>query len=92
MSFQFATCERNRALHFLQTVAPDDGIADTPESAGPLLDLVEQDLLRVQDPLMHGNMIAVVAGAKYDDSHEEKVQAVASQFMRTISVARTKKL
>lgn len=92
MYIQFATCERKRALSFLQTAAPNDGITDTPESAGPLLDLVEKDVLRVQDPMMHGNKIAVVAGNKYDDSHEKNVQEVAAQFMRTIKVARTEKL
>ncbi len=60
--FEFATCDRNRALYFLQEVYPSRKIEDTPESAGLLLDLVEQDLIRIQDPLMYGKRIQVVPG------------------------------
>lgn len=67
MAFSFATCNRSSALSFLQRVCPSKGITDTPDSAGPLLDLVEKDLVRVQDPMMHGNRIAVIPGKKWKE-------------------------
>ena len=72
MGFQFATCERSRALGFLQKVYPSRTIADTDDSAGPLLDLVEKDVVRIQDPMMHGNRIQVVPGTKWVEDKETR--------------------
>jgi hypothetical protein len=77
MAFQFATCERKRALEFIQRVYDHD-ISDTPESAGPLLDLVAQDLVRVQDPMMHGTSPQVVPGTKWVESAEMREKVVAA--------------
>jgi hypothetical protein len=62
MNIKFATCERKRALEYIQRVYPSKIITDTPESAGPLLDFVEADMVRIQDPMMYGNRIQVVPG------------------------------
>lgn len=62
---QFATCDRNRALEFIQKVYPSKIITDTPDSAGKLLDFVEQDLVRIEDPMMYGNRIQVVPGKRW---------------------------
>jgi len=72
MNIQFATCERNRALGFIQKVYPSKTITDTPESAGPLLDFVEQDLVRVQDPMMYGSQIQIVPGSKWAENDETR--------------------
>jgi hypothetical protein len=73
MVIQFATCGRREALAFLQKACPTDNITDTAECASPVLDLVEKDILRVQDPMMHGSRIAIIAGKKYGNEHDESV-------------------
>ena len=74
----FATCERKRALNYIQQVYPLKAITDTPDSAGGLLDLVEQDLVRIQDPMMHGSKIAVIPGSKYKEDAEMRAKIVAA--------------
>lgn len=75
MLIQFATCGRREALGFLQRACPAGQIADTAECASPILDLVEKDILRVQDPMMHGSRIAIIAGKKYGDEHDASVKS-----------------
>jgi len=57
MSFAFATCERRRALEFLQKLYPNHAVTDTDESIKDLLDIIEADELRVCDPSFHGGQI-----------------------------------
>jgi hypothetical protein len=57
MNLVFATCERRRALGFLRKLYPGCAVDDTPGSAGPLLDLVEADVLRISDPDFHGGTV-----------------------------------
>ena len=66
----FATCERKRALEYIETVYPSAKITDTPDSAGPLLDLVEKDFVRIQDPMMYGNRIQVIPGKRWIENKE----------------------
>lgn len=74
MNIEFATCERKRALEFIQRVYPSKAITDTPESAGPLLDLVERDIIRIQDPAMYGNRIGVSPNASnWDEKYRDEV-------------------
>jgi len=82
MNIEFATCSRKSALEFLQRVYPSQEITDTPESAGTLLDFVEQDLVRIQDPMMYGNKIQVVPGKKWieDADTREKIVAACRLF------------
>lgn len=76
MDIEFATCERWRALEFIKKVYPSRTITDTPDCAGPLLDLVEKDIVRIQDPLMYGNRIAVSPNAKnWDEKYRDEVIA-----------------
>lgn len=84
MNIQFATCERHRALDFLKRVYPSRVVTDTPESAGPLLDFVERDVVRVQDPMMHSvnGTIQIVPGKHWDESLREEVTSVAAKFAR----------
>ena len=76
----FATCDRNRALGFLQEVYPSRKIEDTPESAGPLLDFVEQDVVRIQDPMMYGKRIQVVPGTNWEEVTRDQVTKACSLF------------
>lgn len=87
MYVEFATCERQRALRYIQHVYPSKTVTDTPDSAGPLLDLVEQDVVRVQDPQMYGPMIAIVPGDKWveDVTKRAEVAAVASTLHERMS-------
>ena len=80
MRVDFATCVRSVALGYLQKVYPSYEITDTPECAGPLLDFVEQDIVRIQDPLMHGNRIAVIPGGKFDEGLRAEIAASAAQL------------
>jgi len=73
MIFHFATCNRQAALGFIQIVYPGKDITDTPESAGPLLDFVEKDIVRIQDPMMYGNRIQVIPGTNWKDDLRDEV-------------------
>ena len=82
MSFNFATCDRNRALGFLQDIYPSQTITDTPESAGQLLDYVEKDIVRIQDPLMHktNGTIQVIPATNWNESHRDGVVSACMLF------------
>ena len=84
MNIEFATCERRRALGYIQQVYPSQTITDTPDSAGPLLDFVEEDLVRIQDPFMYGGNIQVVPGKKWveDDNTRAKIVTACNIFHR----------
>lgn len=80
MILQFATCERKRALDYIQQVYPSKKIEDTPESAGALLDFVEQDVVRIQDPTMYGKNIQVVPGNNWNEDKRGAVVSACSVF------------
>ena len=82
MNIEFATCTRHRALEFIQKACVGQTITDTPDSAGPLLDLVEKDIVRVQDPMMYGSRIGIVPGTKWSENHRDVVLA-AGKLLRS---------
>jgi len=75
MNIHFATNDRAMALRFIRAALPDRQVEDSPSSAGPLLDLVERDIVRVQDPMMHGQTIAIIASDGWTEQHREAVVA-----------------
>lgn len=77
--FNFATCDRQRAFHFLHIVTGEP-VKDEPGAAKELLDLIEKDIVRLQDPSMYGNRIAVLAGTLWDSSHREAVVKACKQI------------
>ena len=77
MRVEFATSVRNEALKYLQKVYPSSVISDTPESAGPMLDLVSKDIIRVQDPYMYGKHIAIVPGNNWVEDAEKRKEITA---------------
>jgi hypothetical protein len=87
VTFHFATCDRVRALEFIRRVYPSyvARISDTPESAGPVLDFVERDVIRIQDPLMHGSTIQVIPGTAWDESERDSVVAACGAMVATIT-------
>ncbi|WP_411887395.1 hypothetical protein [Hydrocarboniphaga effusa] len=82
MSFAFATCDRRRALGFLKTIYPDREVKDTAEDAGPLLDLVEKDIVRISDPAMHGPNAAIIPSTNWNESRRSEVMDVCQRFHR----------
>lgn len=78
MRIEFATCTRETALKFIQQVYPSKVITDTPKSAGPLLDFVEKDIVRIQDPMMYGNRIQVVPGKKWVEDAETRDSIISA--------------
>ena len=73
MSFMFATCERGRALEFLQKLYPSSEITDTEESASDLLDFVEKDIIRITDPSFHTGQI--IQSDNWNDSYMSDIEA-----------------
>lgn len=78
--FQFATCERDRALGFLQKLYPSKTVTDTEASAKAVLDLVEKDVFRIPDPMMHGSNVTIYPSKNWDESKREEYVAVLSRF------------
>jgi hypothetical protein len=74
----FATCERDTALQFLAKLYPSRNIEDSRESAGPLLDLVEADVIRISDPHYHDGQI--VAGKNWDEAKRAEVAMICAAF------------
>jgi hypothetical protein len=74
MPFQFATCDRNSALAFLRKLYPSAALADE----GPtkeLLDLVQADEVRVQDPDFH-RPAEIVPGTKWKEDAARRAEVV----------------
>ena len=78
MNIEFATCERKRALEYIKRVYSSKTITDTADSAGPLLDFVEKDLVRIQDPTMYGKQIQVVPGKNWKENSDIRKQIMAA--------------
>lgn len=57
----FATCERRRALSFIQKLYPGREVKDEG-AVSNVLDFVEADMIRIGDPEFHGGQ--VFEGAK----------------------------
>lgn len=82
MGLQFATCDRGRALAFIEQCYPTHKISDTPGNAKELLDWVEKDVVRLLDPNMHGNC-QVVPGNNWDAIHQDTIIKAAQQLNET---------
>ncbi len=80
MTFQFATCERHRALEFLQKLYPSRVVTDAPESAGKVLDYVEKDIIRIPDPFVHGSRVAVYPSKNWKPELQKEVYEALMKF------------
>lgn len=74
MSFAFATCDRKRALDFLQRSFPDKGLSDEG-AVKDVLDLVEADIIRVGDPDFHGRG-RIYPQASYEENADKCLKAM----------------
>ena len=85
MSFAFATCDRRNALRFLQKLHPSTPLADTPERAGDLLDIIEADEIRVCDPDYHGGQM--IQGKNWRDDTMQRATAALKKAGVVFSAA-----
>ena len=92
MNIQFATCNRHSALEYIKRVYPDNVITDTDDCAKPLLDLVQEDYLRIQDPMMYGNRIGIMPGKRFDkcELSKEEIQDICKDFVASIEILEDK--
>lgn len=79
MKIHFATCNREVALEFLQKLYPSTKVEDTPEDAGPLLDLVEKDIVRIQDPNYH-NPAKVIPATHWAEASRDDFMRICQEF------------
>lgn len=88
-TIRFETCDRQRALGFLRRFITSRVVQDTPEDAGPLLDFVEADLIRIPDPEMHPSG-AVFPGKSWTDDKREEVLAAFERVRAYVPAQPTK--
>jgi len=75
---QFASCQWDPyAKSFLQKIYPSQVIDET--KIPKLLDLLKEDILRIQDPDMH-QPCQIVAGPHYNDSLKQRVAEALEEF------------
>lgn len=80
MNIRFETCDRKRALQFLQKLYPDSTITDTEDSAKAVLDIVEKDIIRIPDPSMHGQRVGVIPSRNWVDSQKDEYVDILTKF------------
>lgn len=83
MHLIFATCERHRALNFLKRLYARRVVEDTPESAGPILDFVAKDIIRIGDPDHHNGAVFPSKGTP--EQIREAVVALQAFHDRTMA-------
>ena len=80
--FTFATCEVPRAIDFIKKMYPDKEVS--AEKMPKLMELIKQDVLRVQDPDFH-RPCQIISGNNYDESkHSNSVSEAISEFMKNV--------
>lgn len=82
MLLQFATCDRARALGFLKRLYPSSLVEDTPESAGPVLEYVEKDIIRIGDPDHHRGQVFASKGTEAEVA--EAIAALKAFHAKTL--------
>ena len=75
MAFMFATCCTKMAEEFIQRVYPNAKVNPETPAMKAVLDLVGADIIRIQDPMMHGTAPQVVAGTHWDESRRDEIAA-----------------
>lgn len=76
--FYFGTCNRRKALEFLRSIYEDESIADEGPTKD-LLDLVEADIVRVQDPMMH-SPAAIMPSTNFVEPMRDSLTATCKAF------------
>jgi len=78
MDVRFATCGRGMGLRFLKKFYPSREVTDNPDDAGPVLDLVVQDMFRIPDPDFHSGV--VLPGPKWDEARRDECIETMDKF------------
>ena len=71
MEVIFATKCRKNALEYLQKAFPTHIVNE--ETAKPILDLVEQNHIRIGDPMMYGANIPVYPSTNYQPADKDTI-------------------
>jgi hypothetical protein len=67
-------------LEYLQKVYPSYEVKDDAGNAKEILDFVEKDIVRVQDPMMYGNSPQIVPGTHWTEDMRGQVVAACQQL------------
>ena len=79
MIINFATCDRQQALGFLRQLYASRDFEDEGNTKA-LLDLVEADNVRIQDPNIYGSRVGVIPGTHWDESRRQEIFDVCKKF------------
>ena len=82
MEISFATCIRNTALGFIEEGNPSYIINKECSTLKRILDLVQEDVIRITDPAFH--KLAIIPGKNYDSSYEEELQKLGKDFFSSL--------
>ena len=77
--FSFATCDKERAFHFIRKMYPDRNL--TREYLFPLLKLVEKDIIRVQDPDFH-QPCRIIEGTNFTSGSQYEVDVALNATLK----------
>ena len=80
---RFETCNRYNALKFLQQFYPGCSVRDTQNSAAPVLDLVEEDIVRIPDPSLHSDG-AITPSTNWDERRRDEVMRKFREFHENV--------
>ncbi len=80
----FATCDRKTAMQFLERGYPTRNINFNNESISAMLDLIENDVMRVQDPQMHGSP-NLISGQKYSSMSRDAILAICRPAIEALN-------
>ena len=72
MLLKFATCERHKALDYLRVFYPNHDVLETDENVKIVLDHVENDIVRIPDPVFHPEG-CITPSRNWDESIKSEV-------------------
>lgn len=77
----FATCDKQAGLRFLKVLYPSKNV--TLEKVSKLMLLLDKDILRIQDPMMH-TPAQIIAGHKYKKENSGEIQEAIKQLKKNL--------
>lgn len=82
--FSFASCDEHRVYCFLRLLYPHNQDKITKENVivEEFLNLIKKDIIRLQDPAMHGNRCVVLPGSNWEKKciTEDKMVEICSNL------------
>jgi hypothetical protein len=82
MGIVFATCNISNAIRFINSNYPDKKDL-TQEDIPKLTNLIKDDVLRVQDPMMH-NPCQIILGKKYIKKHDDAITEAIEELEKRL--------